>query len=124
DVIIAAPHAPVNGVARGAVVARSPKTGAELWKRMETESENLGWDLTSAGDFDGDGRVDLFVGAPAQKSGRVYLMSGKDGSVLRTYEPEEEHGSVGWYVARLGGLDGDGHAGPPGGGPYTAGRAG
>jgi hypothetical protein len=120
DVIIAAPHAPVNGVARGAVVARSPKTGAELWKRMETESENLGWDLTDAGDFDGDGRVDLFVGAPAQKSGRVYLLSGKDGSVLRTYEPAEEHGSFGWYVARLDDLDGDGHADLAIGGPYSA----
>ena len=35
DVIIAAPHAPVNGVARGAVVARSPKTGAELWNHSD-----------------------------------------------------------------------------------------
>jgi hypothetical protein len=33
DVIIAAPHAPVDGHERGLVVARSPKTGKELWKR-------------------------------------------------------------------------------------------
>jgi FG-GAP-like repeat/FG-GAP repeat len=117
DVIIAAPHAPVNGVARGILVARSPKTGEELWKRAETESENLGWDLTLAGDQDGDGRTDLFVGAPAELSGRVYLLSGKDGTVLRTYAPREEGGSFGWYVARLDDLDGDGHADLAVGGP-------
>lgn len=108
DVIIAAPHAPVDGRMRGVLVARSPKTGKELWKRGETESENLGWDLTLAGDHDRDGHTDLFVGAPAQDSGRVYLLSGKDGTVLRTYAAGEEAGSFGWYVARLDDLDGDG----------------
>jgi hypothetical protein len=42
DLVIAAPHASLEGRMRGIVVARSPKTGAELWKREETESENLG----------------------------------------------------------------------------------
>jgi hypothetical protein len=93
---------------RGIVVARSPRTGKELWKRAETESQNLGWDLALAGDHDGDGDTDLFVGAPGQDSGRVYLLSGKDGSVLRTYSPPEPAGSFGWYVARLDDLDGDG----------------
>jgi hypothetical protein len=110
DVVIAAPHGAVDGRFRGVLVARSPKTGVELWKRAETESENLGWDLTLAGDHDGDGRTDLFVGAPAQDSGLVYLLSGKDGTVLRTYAPREEGGSFGWYVARLDDLDGDGRA--------------
>ena len=118
DVVIAAPHARVaDGIARGVLVARSPKTGKDLWKREENESENLGWDLTLAGDFDGDGRSDLFVGAPAEKTGRVYLLSGKDGSVLRTYSPGEEGGSFGWYVALLDDLDGDGHADLAVGGP-------
>src|SRR5262249_56447468 len=85
----------------------------------ETESENLGWDLTLAGDQDGDGHVDLFVGAPAEKMGRVYLLSGKDGSVLRTYAPEKEGGSFGWYVARLDDLDGDGHADLAVAGPFA-----
>ena len=118
DVVIAAPHARVaDGIARGVLVARSPKTGKDLWKREENESENLGWDLTLAGDFDGDGRSDLFVGAPSEKTGRVYLLSGKDGSVLRTYSPGEEGGSFGWYVALLDDLDGDGHADLAVGGP-------
>jgi hypothetical protein len=120
DVIIAAPHAPVDGHMRGIVVARSPKTGEELWKRAETESENLGWDLTLAGDHDGDGHTDLFVGAPAEASGRVYLVSGKDGTVLRTYTPREEGGSFGWYVARLDDLDGDGRPDLAVGAPFAA----
>jgi len=105
---------------RGLVVARSPKTGEELWRREETESENLGWDLTLAGDQDGDGHTDLFVGAPGGDSGRVYLLSGKDGSVLRTYSPREEAGSFGWYVARLDDLDGDGRPDLAVGAPFAA----
>ena len=61
------------------MVARSPKTGAELWKREETESENLGWDLSFAGDHDGDGRTDVFVGAPSEENAAVHLLSGRDG---------------------------------------------
>jgi hypothetical protein len=108
DVVIAAPHALVDGRMHGVLVARSPKTGKEIWTRGETASENLGWDLTLAGDHDGDGHPDLFVGAPAQDDGRAYLLSGRDGSVLRTYGVREASASFGWYVARLDDLDRDG----------------
>ncbi|HXJ33577.1 MAG TPA: FG-GAP-like repeat-containing protein [Candidatus Eisenbacteria bacterium] len=124
DVVIAAPHAPVDGRMRGVVVARSPKTGEEIWRRPEAESENLGWDLTLAGDADGDGHPDLFVGAPAADGGRVYLLNGKDGTVLRTYLPQDEGGSFGWYVARLDDLDGDGRADLVVGAPYARRRDG
>jgi len=119
DVIIAAPHAPVGGRMHGIVVARSPKTGREIWRYEETVSENLGWDLDLAGDQNGDGRVDLFIGAPAEDTGRVYLLSGKDGTVLRTYTVPAEAGSLGWYVARLDDLDGDGRPDVAIGAPYA-----
>ena len=119
DLIIAAPHGSVDGRSRGILVARSPKTGKELWQRREAESENLGWDLTLAGDQDRDGHPDLFVGAPAGKSGRVYLLSGKDGTVLQTYAPEGEAGSFGWYVATLDDLDGDGRPDLAVGAPFA-----
>ncbi len=119
DVIIAAPHAPVGGRMHGIVVARSPKTGKEIWKHEETESENLGWDLTLAGDQDGDGQPDLFVGAPAEDDGRVYLLSGKSGAVLQTYAAPVHSGSFGWWVARLDDLDGDGRADLAVGAPYA-----
>jgi len=120
DLIVAAPHALVGGRMRGVVVALSPKTGRELWKCEETEGENLGWDLTLAGDHDGDGHSDLFVGAPGPDSGRVYLLSGKNGTVLRTYEPAEPATSFGWYVAKLDDLDGDGRADLAVGAPTAA----
>jgi hypothetical protein len=124
DVVIAAPHAPVKGRMHGLLVARSPRTGAELWRREETEGENLGWDLTLAGDQDGDGHPDLFVGAPGGDTGRVYLLSGKDGSVLRTYAPASDAPSFGWYVARLDDVDGDGRPDLAVGAPWSGARAG
>src|SRR5882724_6722662 len=92
------PTPPSTGTC-GASWWRAPRTGKELWKHEETESENLGWDVTLAGDQNGDGHPDLFVGAPSGDTGRVYLLSGKDGTVLRTYSPQAGGGSFGWYVA-------------------------
>jgi hypothetical protein len=108
DLVISAPHAPVDGHLRGVVVARSPATGGEIWRRAATEGENFGWDMALAGDHDGDRHPDLFVGSPADDTGRVYLLSGKDGTVSRTYAPTGPAGAFGWYVARLDDLDGDG----------------
>lgn len=119
DVIVAAPHAPVDGRMRGIVVARSPKTGLELWRRAETESENLGWDIALAGDQNGDNHPDLFVGAPAADSGRVHLLNGATGAVLQTYTAPHDEGSFGWYVARVDDLDGDGRADLVAGAPYA-----
>jgi hypothetical protein len=107
DLVISAPTARVDGVLKGVLVARSPKSGAELWRRAGTTTENFGWDLSLAGDQDGDGRVDLFVGAPSLDAGRVYLVSGKDGDIVRTYAPPRDVRSFGWFVARLPDLDGD-----------------
>jgi hypothetical protein len=107
DVIIAAPGARVEESLRGILVARSPATGEQLWQRPGSRSEAFGWDLALAGDHDGDGRADLFVGAPSQEGGHVYLVSGKTGAVLRSYAPGGDVRTFGWYVARLDDLDGD-----------------
>lgn len=109
DVVVSAPTARVDGTVRGMLSARSPKTGDELWHRSGTGSENFGWDLSPAGDQDGDGTGDLFVGAPSIDAGRVYLVSTKDGTILRTYAPATDVRSFGWYVARVPDLDGDRH---------------
>ena len=51
--------------------------------------EGLGWDLALCGDQNGDGAEDIFVGAPRGESvGSVYLISGRDGSRLRTFRTD------------------------------------
>jgi FG-GAP repeat len=124
DLVIAAPHATLEGRQTGLVVARSPKTGRELWQRAPEAGQNFGWDLTLAGDQNGDRHPDLFVGAPGAETGEVYLLSGRDGTVLRTYRPPVPTDSFGWYLARLDDLDGDGHPDLAVGAPFAANRAG
>src|SRR6185369_9292289 len=119
DLVIAAPHGTVDGRMRGIIVACSPKSGKEIWRCPETESENLGWDMALAGDQNGDGHPDLFVGAPAGESGVVRLVSGKDGTVIRSYAPPWPAPTFGWYVAEADDVDGDGRHDLIVGAPYA-----
>lgn len=109
DVVISAPSAAPDGVLHGVVSARSPKTGEVLWRKIAMREESLGWDMALAGDQNGDGSTDVFAGAPTHDGGRVYLLSGKDGSVLRMYQSEAPRWTFGWYVARCDDFDADGH---------------
>ncbi len=110
DVVISAPNSNPDGTLRGVVSARSPKSGELIWRKIADREENLGWDLALAGDQNGDQTVDVFAGAPAGDQGHVYLLNGKDGSVLRTYAAAGVSSSFGWYVAKTDDLDADGHA--------------
>jgi hypothetical protein len=109
-VIVSAPNARIDGTYRGVISARSPRDAAPLWSRAGRRTENFGWDLSPANDQTGDGQDDVFVGTPSQEGGRVYLVSGADGSVVQTYAPDKPAPSFGWYTARIGDLDGDGRA--------------
>ena len=84
----------------------------------DPESE-AGFGYTSAdmGDLDGDGVPDIVTGAPFRSSltgldlvGRMYFISGADGSALRTvFSPAETQlGFFGRWVAGLGDVTGDG----------------
>lgn len=107
DVVITAPQTVVEGAGGGVVLARSPKTGNEIWRLPGRPDDQLGWDVAAAGDRDGDGYVDLFIGSPGS-SGHVYLVSGRHGSVLRTYAPRVEEPTFGWYIAPIDDIDADG----------------
>lgn len=67
----------------------------------------FGEELANAGDVDGDGLVDLVVGAPG--ANRAYVFGGKDGRLLLDLDGTAESGSFGRAVAG-GDLDGDGRA--------------
>lgn len=75
-----------DGLARGSVAVWSstPATGdrataSALWQGATSTSE-LGRAVADVGDWDGDGRTDLAIGAPAKggQDGAVYVISGRD----------------------------------------------
>src|SRR5262249_9506269 len=68
--------------------------------------------ISYAGDVNGDGRVDLLVGAAGEgnNTGRVYLISGTDGAVLRTFDGDAVGDLFGTWVSDAGDLDADGFA--------------
>jgi len=77
--------------------------------------DRFGAALAAAGDRDGDRVPDVLVGAPraavgAPSSGRVLLLSGADAHVLLRWSGDDAYDALGWSLAVLGDLDGDGRS--------------
>lgn len=111
DLLVGGPLEEPGGVfAAGRVTATSGRTDDPLWQ-LDGEEVNgrLGSSLAPVPDVDGDGLSDLLVGAPgeAMGGGRVHLVSGADGSRIRSLAGEP--GSrLGESVAGSGDRDLDG----------------
>lgn len=103
---------PLYGTDAGLVQAFSSSDWSELWRVTgEGTQHYFGSDLGALDDWDGDGVVDLVVGAygadfGATDTGAVYVLSGADGSVLVRFagDPGEKWGS---YVAGIGDVTSD-----------------
>ncbi|NNM24562.1 MAG: matrixin family metalloprotease [Phycisphaerales bacterium] len=83
----------------------------------------------SAGDVNRDGVADFIVGAPYNddnhvNSGRVYVYSGNDGSLLYAPRGGHENNRLGWSVSTAGDTDGDGYDDFVAGAPYYADKKG
>lgn len=105
------PSAPTGQ--RGRVLLISGADHTVLWEKTGEPNALFGADLNDAGDLNGDGRGDIVVGAPttagpAPVTGRVFVLSGHDGSVIWTRGGETPGGAFGTGVSGLGDLDGDG----------------
>lgn len=108
DVVISAPNAVLDGEPRGYVDAYG-LDGRRLWRATGALYDGFGWHVARAGDHDGDGVEDLWVGAPSNPlEGRVYLVSGRDGGVVRTIAGPHPGAQFGWYLTAIGDLDADG----------------
>ena len=79
----------------------------------EDPQDLFGWSLDRVPDVDGDGVLDLVVGAPGYEdsiwnSGAVYLYSGATQSLIWFQEGVEVDGAFGYTVRGIDDLDGDG----------------
>ena len=89
----------------GAAYVLSPKREQPLYRFEGQEDSEFGSALGSAGDYNGDGVDDVWVGAArdvedAEKRGTTVIYSGKDGAELAR--------SYGGVAAALGDVNGDG----------------
>lgn len=95
--------------AAGVIRVYSGRTGAQLLALdAPAGSSGFGQSVAGVGDLNGDGRADLLIGAHLGV-GRAFVISGTDGSVLRTLSGIDNRG-FGAGVAKLRDVSGDGIA--------------
>lgn len=113
DIVVGATVAAGNF---GAAYLYSGSTGTFIRRIVgQANGDSFGAAVGSAGDVNLDGRSDILVGATGNdnmgaNSGRAYVYSGLDGTLLRTYEAESDGDSFGGGIANAGDINADGFA--------------
>jgi hypothetical protein len=115
--------APVLGKGLGSVYAILGTDGTPIWKVAETgigagpqPVASFGASLATLRDINGDGKADLIVGAPfhddgtGRHPGAAYVLSGADGTQLRSHVPPQIAGDdrFGVSVTNVSDQNGDG----------------
>ncbi|KQW82612.1 beta strand repeat-containing protein [Brevundimonas sp. Root1279] len=116
DLIIGADLDDVGGMNRGSARVVSGVDGATLYTFLgDAAGDFFGHSVAGAGDVNGDGFDDLLVGAwvgdaNGTDSGFARILSGADGTILRTFVGDSISDRMGTAVASAGDVDGDGAA--------------
>jgi hypothetical protein len=118
DVIVGAGwNDPDNKENAGSAYVYSGEDGSVLYTfHGDSAYDWFGSSVSGAGDVNGDGYVDVIVGARGDdpngntNGGSAYVYSGKDGSVLYTFHGDSEGDNFGWSVSGAGDVNGDGYA--------------
>jgi hypothetical protein len=103
-----------KGPSTGRVYVHSGADGRRLLSLTgETAGSGFGIGSADVGDVNRDGHDDILVGAwqfggAATSGGKVYLYSGKDGSLLRTITGRVPGETLGFDASGIGDVDGDG----------------
>ena len=126
DALVAIPGTDPHGIPNsGTVSLVSGRDGSDLWRFHGFEGGELlgylnsdlknGETIARAGDVNADGVEDFVFGAPiapvngVPRTGRAYVCSGQNGSVLWRFDGYEFLSYFGASVAAAGDIDGDGH---------------
>lgn len=113
DVLIGAMNHDGNGYRSGAAYLFDGRTGVQLFEWIgEAPQDQFGFRAAPAGDVDGDGRPDVLISAPSNDengdlAGKVYLYSGATGQLIRSYLGEYAGDMFGERVWGDFDLDGD-----------------
>jgi hypothetical protein len=117
DLLVGAPEASVAGGPAGRVVVVSGDLHVPLLVVEGTAAgDDFGFAVAGGDDLDGDGAPDLLIGAPkvdtlaplATNAGRAEVRSGADGSLLQSFVGDAAFDQLGFAVAFVGDVDGDG----------------
>ncbi len=108
DIATSAPSKVFSEEQAGRIYVYSGRTGELLWSHSGEEGDRLGDGIETAGDVDGDGRLDVIASAPG--GDRVFVYSGRDGEVILEIEASQPEETFGRDVLGIGDANGDGHA--------------
>ncbi len=116
DFIIGASGDDTGGVNAGAAFVVSGRDGTILYSVFGGSINGaFGSSVSDAGDVDRDGSDDVIIGEPV--AGNAIIISGVDGSILRTLSLGESFGTA---VAGAGDVNGDGFADQIIGAPHAS----
>ena len=103
-----------KGPGTGRIFIHSGATGERMLTLTgEAPGDGFGIGIADAGDVDDDGHDDLIIGAwqhasAAPSGGKVYLYSGRDGSLVYTVTSRVPGETFGFDATGMGDVDGDG----------------